>query len=323
MTYQASSGIYVLITIMLTFKDWNCKQKSYKEIVSFAGIAALSFFLAMLSFRFIFMNPFNSYAGTAIFSPAQLISGILRNINNYIILVNNDFNIIWKVFIAVILILFIGKMVGVSAQNKIIAAFGSFFVIAALCIMSFGVYIVLENPLYAPRATYGFGIFLSIISISVISDRKKINMISVLALNWCFLIFSFSYGNALADQKRYTDFRAEMLLRDLSALFPNRTMDDMPIQMRNSIEFAPSIKENIAKRYPVIERLILPQLSNWYWSYHYLIQYFNWGTEELVDRVWDTIALVDFAAMDLPVVFDSFYHTIKSDGEKILIELKN
>jgi hypothetical protein len=35
-------------------------------------------------------------------------------------------------------------------------------------------------------------------------------MAAVIALNWCFAVFAFTYGNALADQKRYIDFRTEI-----------------------------------------------------------------------------------------------------------------
>jgi hypothetical protein len=274
------------------------------------------------------MKSYDDYVSTAIFPPAQLLAGILGNIKNCMTFVNNDFGTTWKVCIAVICILFIFKMIKISAQKKIVAFFVSVLVIVVLCIMSFGVYIALERLLYAPRGLYGFGIFLAIIGICVVSNGGKVSMLSVLVLNWCFFVFAFSYGNALADQKRYTEFHIEMLLHDLSALYPNRTLNEMPVQIQNTISFAPSIK-NISKHYPIIERLVPQPFSDATGtsSYVYLLEYFNWGTDELRynnDFRYPPIEnIVDLSTLDLPVVFDSYYHTIKSDGERLLIVLKH
>jgi hypothetical protein len=132
-------------------------------------------------------------------------------------------------------------------------------------------------------------------------------------------VFAFSYGNALADQKRYIDFRTEILLGDLGRLFPDRNRNEMRIQLEGTAGFAPSIG-NISKRYPVIKSLVPIHLrSDWGWGIYYPVNYFNWGEKEIVNHRQDPgsrIVFVDFTEYNLPVILDSYYHTIKSDGEK-------
>jgi hypothetical protein len=311
MTYQASSGIYVMLAIVLAFQDWNSKNKTNKEILGFLGISALSFCFSMLFFRLIFMVPTSGHGvSTSMLSLGKMVSGVLSNFGNYIRQIEDDFGLVWKIGIGLIALLFIIRAGKTTAQKGVAAIPAAIFVLLVALIMSYGVYILLENPLYAPRALYGFGIFIAIIGIYVISSFSKIAVISVLALNWCFFVFAFSYGNALADQKRYTDFRIEMVLQDLNGLFPVWNTKDMSIQVNNDIGFGP-ITENIAKHYPIIKRLV--PISRHYHLYHYLTDYFHWGEGQDGKTNED----------EPEVVLDTYYHTIKSNGEKIIVEFKH
>jgi len=325
MTYQPASGIYMLIVVILCFQNWNRREKTNKEILSFFGIAVFAFCFTLLAFRFFLMKPVSqdaSYAQTSMLPAAQLITGTLSNIKVYAVTIIHDFGIIWKIGILLVLFFFIAKSVSNSAQQKIISFFFIFTVIVISFLLSYGVYSLLQKPLYAPRALLGFGVFLAIICIYTVSDFKKISTILVLALNWCLFVFAFSYGNALADQARYAEFRIGILTHDLSALYPIASKDSMSIQIENSIDFAPSIK-NIAKHNPVIERLVPSRLSDAKLDYMYFLTYFNddrffANNEEAKDQ-----KNINYSSLNLPVVLDSYYHTIKSDGIHLLIVLKH
>ncbi|MDR3284361.1 MAG: glucosyltransferase domain-containing protein [Treponema sp.] len=331
MTYQASSGIYILLTIILCFQNWNRKEKSMKDILKFAGIAMVTFIFTMIFFRVVFMQLYSGYGvSTAMFSHKYILFGILVNIKQYTVQTIHNFNMVWKIGIVLVCIFFVYHAVKTSKQAKFIACIVSIFVIFALYIMSFGVYLVLETPLFAPRAMYGFGVFIAILCICVTTRAAKISSLSVLALNWCFVVFACIYGNALVDQKRYTDFRAELLLHDLSNLFPDRKKTDMKLQLENDIGYAP-IVQKIIKQYPITKELVPIDIDGSIeWTYYYLLEYFNWGTEKMANGKPNTqtvelmaeFAKHDFSTMDLPILLDSYYHTIKSDGERILIVLK-
>ena len=322
MIYQAASGIYLLIVVMLCFQDWNSKRKTNKEILSFLGIAGFSFCLALLFFKFLLMKPVDGYVSNGMHPVSGIISGTLKNIIEYTMLVNSDLGIIWKTGIALVLFFFITKSVCGSAQEKLLSFFVSILVICLSFILSFGIYSLLAIPLFAPRAFLGFGVFLAIMCIYIVSDYKKRAIVAVLALNWCLFVFAFSYGNALADQKRYAEFRISILLQDLNALFPNwGEEEDMRFQLKNSIDYAPSVK-NVAKHYPIIERLVPKQLgTDFFWNQIYWVEHFNYIQYERINI--PGISSIDFSTLNLPVVLDSYYHTIQSDGNHVLVVLKH
>ena len=325
-TYQAVSGIYPLIVIILSFQAWNTRKKPDKEILSFLWRAALAFGVAMLIFKFFLMKPSDEYASTAMYPAAHLVSGALNNIKNYALIVNHDLGMIWKAGILLVLFFFIIKSIYQSQHKKLLPFFVSVLVIGVSFILSYGLYILLANPLYLPRALMGFGVFLAVLCIYAVSDYKKIAVVAVLALNWCLFIFAFSYGNALADQARYAEFRVSILLHDLSDLYPNQSREGaIPIQLKNSIDFAPSIK-NIAKHYPVIEKLVPKRLAEDYcWENYYFTEHFNYCKYRSINILTNIPSekYIDFNTLNLPVVSDSYYHTIQSDGNHILIVLKH
>jgi len=322
MTYQAASGIYIMISIFLCFQYWSNRKKSNKEILFFFGRTIVAFSLAMLIFKFFFLRPIDDqdlYASNAMYPLSQIVSGTLSNIKNYLFIIKNDLGLLWKIGILFIIFLFIIKSICQSTQKKIISFFFSIMFIVLTFISSFGAYSMLSNTLLYPRTMFGFGIFLAIICVHVVTDYKKLAVVAVLALNWCFFTFAFSYGNALADQARYADFRIGILLHDLSNLYPTISAEEMSIQFDNSIEFSPTIK-NIAKNNPIIERLVPKRLSNSLFDYFYCFGHFN-NEQFFIDI--EEFQNIKYSTLDLPVVIDSYYHTIKSDGEHILIIFKH
>jgi len=319
MTYQAASGIYPLIVIILCFQVWNDREKSMKEIGSFLCIAALAFGFSMLAYRFFFMVPHvDNYTSNTVLPVSSIIVGTMENIKKYAWIINHDFGMIWKIGIAFVLFFFTLKSVGQSKQKKLLSLIVSLFVIVLSFILSYGMYSFLVDPLYAPRALFGFGLFLAILCIYVVSNYRKTALVVVLVLNWCFFVFAFSYGNALADQARYAEFRIGILLHDLSTLYPNSDGEGMTFQLKNSIDYAPSIK-NIAKNYPIIERLVPKRLgADEYWDYQYFLNHYHFDSVKIGYN-----SSADFSSLNLPVVLDSYYHTIQSDGSHVLILLKH
>jgi hypothetical protein len=313
MTYQASSGIYVVVALTLCCRDWNYRRRPNRELLLRALWGALSFCFSMVFFRLIFMVPGSgSGLSTEMLAPDQFIPGILFNWKKYITTIDADFGLIWKILIALICGLFIARASGASLQKKGAAFIVSLAYTAAAFFLSYGVYFLLKSPSYAPRALLGFGVFTAIVGILAVSGGGKAAALGVLMLNWSFLVFAFSYGNALADQKRYVNFRVEMLLHDLSVLFPGRDGSKMPVAMENMIGFGP-VTENISEHYPVIKRLV-PD-NRHYHVYIYLSEYFHWGRGRSEHAAP--------APADMPVLLDSYYHTIRSDGEHIGVLFKN
>ena len=324
-TYQAASGIYPMIAVMLCFLDWNSRRKTVKEIAIFLGTAAFAFGFAMLIFKFFLMKPADYYTSTAMHSLSGFIPGTLNNIKNYALHLYHDFGFVWKTGIVLVLFFFILQSAYRSGYKKTVSVFVSILVLLIAFSLSNGLYMLLQNPMFLPRALAGFGAFLSVISIYVVSGNKRIAMIAVLALNWSLFIFAFSYGNALADQARYAEFRITLLLRDLNALYPDRNKEDMTIQLENSIDYAPTVK-NIAKNYPLIERLLPKRLEgDNCWDNCYFSEYFNYSLfkNSNIPDIMTSEKYIDYNSLNLPVVLNTYYHTIQSDGNRILVTLKH
>jgi hypothetical protein len=338
MSYQASSGIYMMLAFMIACRDWNDGQKRCRETGVFIGTAAVSFCAALIAFRIFLMNPgggrYGDYIGIVMFSPSKMLPGIFGNLSYYVSWINSDFALSWKACIAFICVLFTILIIKQSVHNKLIAVAVSIMALFAIFAVSFGAYLMLEKPLYSPRGMYGFGVFIALVAVSIASKKHKINMAAVIALNWCFTIFAFTYGNALADQKRYADFRTEILLNDLTQIFPQGATEDMTIQLQGSAGFSPSV-QHISEHYPVITRLVPVPLSGPKdtWGIAYLLWYFNWGTEKMLNYRSMTNNDVnpgketgfidgDFMSFDLPTVLDTSYHAVKTDGKHILVLLK-
>jgi len=320
MTYQAASGIYLMIVLALCFQDWNTRKKTDREVLSIAGIALFAFALGLIIFKvFIMKPPIDSYVSTNMHPANQLISGVLTNIKTYILYINTDLGLVWKFCIVLVVFFFLVKSVHTSSQKKFISLILSFFIVCLSFILSYGIFYMLRQPLFDLRAMYGFGVWLAILCVYVTINYNRIAKIAALALCWSFFVFAFSYGNALADQKRYMDFRIGLLLHDLSTLYPEDKK--VSIQLENSIDYTPSVRL-IAEHYPIIKRLRV-QMKEKSWQYIYFMNHFNFGqTANKMNEDYNQYIL-DFNTLDLPVVLDAYYHTIKSDGTHVLVILKH
>ena len=316
MTYQASSGIYIIIVILLCFQQWSMKQKTNSEIFAFMGIAVISYCIAMIIFRVFFMTPLDAYVSTSVHPFRQMLPGIAHNASNYLRHVRNDFGMIWKALLLFSGISFWIKCIITTKRHKVFATFVGLAIIALMAILSFGVYLILAVPLFAPRGMLGFGVFIAILGIYAAGSVKKAFALPALALCWSFFVFSFSYGNALARQKRHIEFRTEMLLHDLGILFPEIGKVPRPMKIIGTAGHAPVIY-NIAARNPVIKRLVRVNLGGGWTGGILLRDHHNYYDVYTSREFDDTTEEGEFEQ-----IFDSRYHTIKSDGERVMIFLK-
>jgi len=321
MTYQAASGVYMLVAVILCFQDWNSRKKTNKDILQFLGISVLSFCFALAIYKFVIARPslFDlEYFSSAMHPLPVLFPETFNNIKIFSMVIVEDLGITWKVGIVLVCFFFIIKSIFTSKQNKLFSFLISIIFIIISFIISYGIYSLLTIPLFIPRTLYGFGVFLSILCIYIVTDYKNIAKVIVLALNWSFLVFAFSYGNALADQARYEEFRAGLLLSDLSSLFPDIDKGNMYVNFENTIDSTPLVK-NIEKRYPIIKKLANGRFGGTTWG-NYFFKNYNISCEPYFKHGSN---LIDTESFDPPVVLDSYYHTIKSNGVRVLIILKH
>lgn len=315
MTYQAASGIFLMFVILICLKNWN-KGESLKENLKFLIISVVNYLIALLIYKFFIMQPANNYVSNAILPIGELLSGSLQHLKKYFSFIISDFRKEWLILIGAMAISFIYVFARDSKKKKYISLIVSIIALGMMALLSFGMYPVLEKPLFQPRAMYGFGAFIAFMGVTIAASPKAyLPKIIVFILSWMFFVFAFTYGNALEVQGEYTDFRVNLVIEDLNDLEIFTKNEKKTVQISGTIGQSPII-ENMPKDYKILERLV-PILfrEEWDWGKYYFYNYFD--LKNVVEKDGQ-----DFTTLNLPILTDTMYHTIRGDNTRILIELK-
>lgn len=317
MTYQVSSGIFLLCTLFIVAVRWESGYK-FSDCIKRLLLSGMNFFVGIMIFRKLLMNTVHTYVSTDIADKHMMFDIISKNIVTYFSLLKQDSVKLWIVLFVMICFSFILSYVFNSKRPKYQAVLAAVMLLLLGGIGSYGGYVILQKPLFAPRGMYGIGAFIALVGLSAINCWHKniLAKLSCLGLSWAFLVFSFTYGNALAEQKRYTDFRVQLVLNDISKLPDLDNAYLRKMQLRGNIGKSP-IVNRMADKYKILDRLVPKTLgSGWHWSEFYLYHYFSIpGVKQLPGWSKEQIN-------NIPVVVDSCYHTIKADDKNILVELK-
>ncbi len=317
-TYQAASGIFPILVIFYSFYIWYRNEKNNKDILIDLSISAVSFIIGMIIFKVFLMRPVsdNTYVSLTFSNFIELIPNFFNNLLKYYSYVVSDFRKLWLLLLLVITISFIIICLWTSKKNKILTFIMIFVTLLLSFMLSFGIYPLLNKPLFEPRAMYGLGILIALMCLMIANSSKfYILKLFYIALVWSFVAFAFTYGNALAEQKRYTDFRVQLVINDLNNL---EIMDNgllKLIQLEGNIGKSPII-DNMPKDYKMINRLVPTTFGgDWSWNIQYFYSYFK------IPNIYIDYSK-DLKEMNLPLLKDTMYHQIFGDSNNILIVLK-
>ncbi len=315
-TYQAAVGLFPMMVILASLLRWNQKEPLVK-IASFILDSLISFVVALLLFQLFLRNGYSGYVDMSLPPMNQLFSVITQNYAHYFSLIKEDLKTGWLFLIAVLCILFLYVNVRNSEQNKTAAFCVSSGAMLVMLLLSFGVYPAFQKPLFDPRAMFGFGVFIALVAVVATTGQLytvKLSKIICLILSWCFFVFAFTYGNALYAQKKYTDFRIQMVVDDLKSTEVMMADNQKKVEIIGSIGHAPALK-NMPQDYQILNRLVpITFQGNWHWGRFGIQNYYG-----LKNLEWTA---VDAAPEDLPVIADSIYHTIRANQDNIIIVLK-
>lgn len=312
-TYQASSGVFPLLVILLAFHMWN-NQKKWKIILSFVIKSAISYLVGLGIFMlFIMKHVEGDYSNNI-----ATVSEIFTHYGQYFNLVWTDFRKIWLILIGILIILFVILSTIQSSRNKILAFMCTIITSILLLSLSFGLYPALETPEYQPRSMYGFGIVIAVLAISCVNcNRGKLfSRIAVCILGWMFVVFAATYGNAFKVQDNYTDFRIQEVIQDLSQVDEVANNEECIVQLDGTIGLAPIIK-NMPQNYNMLNRLIpITFCGKWIWGGYKFYNYYG-----LTNIKWEEDKDVD-NYQDWPLIQKSAYHEIYKKDNHIVIRLK-
>ena len=317
-TYQASTGIYPMLVILLVFVRWLRRENS-RDIFWFAAVSAAGYCAGIGIYKIFIMAPKATYdyVDSSLPPISQLFSHTFQNYKRFFSYILSDFDYKWLLLAALLAAAFILIAVRDSKRNKLLSLLAATGVLCMLLLTCFGGYPLLTKTLFSPRAMYGFGALLAFLAVFVASAKKAFSAKLVsLALSWAFFVFAFTYGNALYAQKMYTDFRVEEVIQSIADDEIFHSCQPILTQVDGSIGLAPIVK-NVPTDSGILRRLIpttFGSSSGTYSAYGFAHYY---GLPELV---FDSS--VDLATFDLPVIDETVYHRVYGDKDMLLIELK-
>lgn len=318
MSYQAASGIYPMLVIFAAFRLWNDGRS--REAISLALQSAASYLAGLLLFNWLFMPEMDSYVSTSILPLPELIPGFFAHLAQYARLIISDFKRGWLLLILVIFLAFVIVSVFDSRRSRMAALGGAILTLLLSSLLAFGVYPALTIPLQEPRAMFGFGALIAFAAVSICSAPKAWPArLCILALSWCFFVFSLTYGNALSQQKHYAQSRLQLVVQDLNDLA--NTQHGKAVSVSGDIGYAPVI-ERMPRNQRILKRLVPTLFSGNDWGENYLYCYYGLKNIAMLEDASYILDNTDITQFDLPVLKDTMFHTIRGNQDYIVIDLK-
>ena len=216
---------------------------------------------------------------------------------------------------------------------------------------SYGLYLVLEAPLFHPRAYYGLNTLIATICIANVSQFAESNVFchserseesqnnnrdssvallsqndnflfkilrflsraSVLITAYFLISFANIYGNALKKQDEYLDFRAKALLSDLSNVIPRSATITIDISKIGNVKVA----QRFYDKYGFY--LVIPQLARqddfWFnMKLRHLNAPYNLNNDEMCNFMQENFGS--------EVVFKNAYYIIERAKSCYIVTLK-
>lgn len=307
-SYQASSGIYIIIATFLVFQKIikNDKKEAFRIIIMFC----ISYLAVGILYLMIY-KPEATYANTNIIPLKYLLIGLDKHITNYIYTIYSDWggaNRVYLHFIFGFALIFVVKSTLNAKINKIAALFFSIAIVIILFILSFGLYLIIVTPTFTPRSFIGFGVFIGILCIySIYKGKILSNIITIMFMHF-LIVFANYYGQSLKAQSDYQTFRFTIMLNDLGK-FINTSHMEINSTFNINILGHSGVNPVIAKskiHYPLIDRLIPNLQHEWDWS---VAAFDNYGVSTKVNEVCKD-------ATNKTMLIDTYFHTIESSTPK-------
>lgn len=316
MCYQAAAGIFPVFVVLICLKRW-LDGEPLTKIIRFALISAGGYVVGLMVFRLGIMTPVNNHASSDLPSSAAFLPSVLNSYKRFLKHFLLDFKIEWLACIGILCVCFLYASWKTAKGSRLTALLLAVLALALVGLLSPGVYPFLKRPTFYPRSMYAIGCAISLMTIFLFSRMPDLipAKIACFLLSWAFFSFAFTYGNALYVQSQYTDYRIMITIDDLVESGILNEPGTKSLRISGSIGYAPSIR-HMPQDYEILNRLvpITFQDSAEYWGMYGLENYYALSGIDIVSKgdYWD---------LDLPLVVQSTYHTIYSDGNLIWLNL--
>ncbi len=302
-TYQASNGVYILLfffTIVCRLAKTKWCETEERRTVGRGGFflgklllyGALAYAGALIFFE-VFVHNYNATyeykKGALVHSGiSELTYSFVRNMESYAKIVWSDFHgtMFTKLF-GFIAALFVATFASKGKTGKAVSMMAALVFVTAGFFVSYGLYFVLKEGFFQPRALCGFGCFLAILTI-VTSHAGITGKIAAGILAYSCILASHTYANSLAAQHEYSNFRRNMMISDLLKIIPGSTEEKIELRVRSAAIKSHPVLENSAKWLPLIKRMNFEYLHVW-WNVGWQFQgvHFGYFSQEKIRQACD------------------------------------
>jgi len=316
-SYQPTTGFFPVILLGLIVKDIIDKKKSFLILVKSIFLSSI-YLLSAIFFKYLLPAPsgYREVAMIDIFD--QPINTLFFHVKTYFTVFVSGLNNEWKILIILFLIAFLISLIAFSQRHRMGRAIDLFAGVILVLVgfpLSYGALIFLEQPAFdSARFMMGVGAFFAVVALLLSHNISKyshmILVVPATILLYSFIVFHWALGNGLLDQYRWGSFRNEILLSDLSVLYPSKNIvSKTTMQVQGRI--GPSaVMSHVAKKYPVAYSIVTPQQDGLSWlafGTYPLRNYYN-RPQNFIDpwsENWD--------CTNMNVVKDTYYHSIRAD----------
>ncbi len=326
-SYQAANSIYIILTIFTASRMWAEKTRG-KDMARFIGVSMLCYLAAMLFFKLFLLvsdESTDTHDGSELALGAEMFSVFWENLKSYTKISLSDFGNIWlKLFAAAALVLFPYSFACKSKQHRGLSAAVSLPAFLLMFVFSQGAYLLLTHPFFSSRTFMGFDVLLALIAIvdvGYVADKKEFlkvhgAVIACLVYGMCVSVAIF--GNVESKWKEYETFRFTILMEDLNHIVDPSAKNSIYI---GGVTGAPGKIRMERKNYglesdggysPNLTRYLV---QNWNMDFTFLS---GLSLEEL-----DFTPEFKKQLTDLPLILDTYYHTIYGSGSQYYVYLKN
>lgn len=317
MTYQASSGIYPMLVLMYAYFCWMMGKNDLAVSLKFTAYSATTYVLCMFFFKTFLMREIeDGYISNSVPDIKSLIPTFIRNITKIYRTIIADFSKMWNILIALLVVIFIFNCLRSSSRKLLANIVYLMITLVFILLLVVGPYVILERPLIEARSLYGFSVMLTILGAVILSFdgiKAVIGRGVLFILGWCLFAFSFTYGNALAEQMKYTDFRVEEIINDLTDLPNYIDNDERQVEIKGSIGLAPAV-DCLNYDYVLIKEIPI-----------YIDSVNSWGTNYYFYNYYNLTGVLDECGMgkdQFELVQESAYHKIYNRDNQFIVELK-
>lgn len=315
-SYQASAGIFPMIVIILALTMFNERQET-RKIFKFICTAAVCYVFGLILFKLSMPPATGYYLDPGMLSLNNLIPKSIANYKRFYTMIYYDMKLRWLIYMFLIFIAFTITQVLGSNQKKYISLGIVLISLLLLLFLPFGVYPFLKNPIFNPRAMYGFMILISLLSIKSVDYKKNLIVkISTICLAYAFLTTSLIFGNAANEQNEYNHFRINLLLNDLNGLDVDNNQR-LKIDLEGNVGNSQKVDALITKL-PILDRLLPSTLGD----NEFMWQVYEIGTYYDIPNIDFNIWTKNKTPKEnMKLVKMTRYHSIYQKDNYVLIEV--